>query len=263
MPQLEVNGVSLHYIFDGTEGAPVLMFANSLGTDLDLWDEQTPEFAALFRILRYDMRGHGKSSEAPGEYRMEDLVADALGLIDALGIEQVHFCGLSLGGMVGQMLAARHPERVASLTLCATACRIGSPEVWEERITEVLDRGMTAIVDEVIARWFTESFRKREPEKVEEIKSMLLDTMPVGYAGCCAAIRDADLCEEIAGIRAPTLCVAGRYDPVTPPERLEELAERIPGARLAVLEAAHLVNVEARDAFNDTLGRFLAEQEAL
>ncbi len=161
------------------------------------------------------------------------------------------------------MLAARHPERVASLTLCATACRIGSPEIWEERITAVLDRGMTAIVDEVVARWFTENFRRRQPEKVEEIKAMLLDTMPLGYAGCCAAIRDADLCGEIAAIRAPTLCIAGRDDPVTPPERLEELAGRIAGARVAVLEAAHLVNVEARDAFNDTLGRFLAEQEAL
>ncbi len=259
MPQLKLDGVSLHYIFDGTPEGPVLMFANSLGTDLDLWDEQTPVFSALFHTLRYDMRGHGKSSETPGEYTMEELADDALALMDALGVERAHFCGISLGGMVGMCLAERHPERIASLVLCATDCRIGTPEIWEERITEVLNRGMTAIVDTVIERWFTEGFRKREPEKVAEIKMMLLDTMPVGYAGCCAAIRDADLCDALGRLSMPVLCIAGSEDPVIPPDAMQALARRIPGARLEVLEAAHLVNVEARDAFNDTLLRFYAE----
>jgi len=272
MAQIRIEGtvqregarpVSIHYLLEGVEAAPVLLFANSLGTDLDLWDEQLPEFAALLRVLRYDMRGHGRSSEVPGEYRMEELVDDVLTLLDALAIERVHFCGLSLGGMVGQMFAARHPERVASLTLCATACRIGDRASWDERIALVLGEGMTAIVDGIVERWFTERFRREQTQKVEEIKQMLLDTPPLGYAGCCAAIRDADLCEEIHNITARTLCIAGRFDPVTPPERLEDLATRIPQARVEVLDAAHLVNVEARDAFNGILGRFLAECGAL
>ncbi len=263
MPQIDVDGVSLHYIFDGPEKAPVLMFANSLGTDLDLWDGQTPEFSALFRILRYDMRGHGKSSDAPGEYRIDDLGRDALGLLDALGLERVHFCGLSLGGMVGQWLGEHHGDRLASLTLCATGCRIGAPEIWNERIALVLGRGMTAIVDSVLQRWFTEEFRRREPEEVEHVAQMLLDTSPAGYAGCCAAIRDADLCDGLGTISVPTLCIAGRHDPVTTPEAMEALAARIPEARFAVLEAAHLVNVEACAAFNDTLGKFFTEIGAL
>jgi 3-oxoadipate enol-lactonase len=263
MPQIDVDGVSLHYIFDGPEQAPVLMFANSLGTDLDLWDGQTPEFSALFRILRYDMRGHGKSSDVPGEYTLDDLGRDALGLLDALGIDRVHFCGLSLGGMVGQWLGQHHGHRLASLTLCATDCRIGAPELWNERIALVLGRGMTAIVDSVLQRWFTEEFRRREPQEVEHVAQMLLDTSPAGYAGCCAAIRDADLCPGLGRLAVPTLCIAGRYDPVTTPEAMQALAGRIPGARLTVLEAAHLVNVEACAAFNDTLGRFFSEIGAL
>ncbi|GBD44924.1 3-oxoadipate enol-lactonase 2 [bacterium HR40] len=263
MPQIAVNGVSLHYIFDGPEKAPVLMFANSLGTDLDLWDGQTPEFGALFRILRYDMRGHGKSSEAPGECRIDDLGRDALGLLDALGIDRVHFCGLSLGGMVGQWLAQNHGQRLSSLVLCATACRIGTPELWDERIALVRSRGMTAIVDSVLQRWFTENFRRREPRTVEQVARMLLDTSPAGYAACCAAVRDADLCAGLERIALPTLCIAGRYDPATPPEVMEALAGRIANARLVVLEAAHLVNIEARTAFNDALGRFFAEIGAI
>ena len=263
MPQIEVNGVSLHYIFDGPEQAPVLMFANSLGTDLDLWDGQTPEFGALFRILRYDMRGHGKSSEVPGEYTLADLGREALGLIDALGLERVHFCGLSLGGMVGQWLGERHGNRLASLILCATHCRIGTPELWNERIALVLSRGMTALVDQLLPRWFTEEFRRREPREIEHVVQMLLDTSPIGYAGCCAAIRDADLCADLGRITVPTLCIAGRYDPVTPPELMETLAGRITEARLVVLEAAHLVNVEACAAFNDALGRFFVDIGAL
>ena len=258
------RSVSIFYRLEGVEGAPVLMFGNSLGTDMDLWDEQVPEFAATLRVLRWDMRGHGRSGEVPGESTMADLAGDALLILDTLGIEKVHYCGISLGGMVGQHLAVHHPDRIASLVLCATACRIGDPELWNERIALVLGRDTTAVLDLVIPRWFTETFRHNHPQKVEEIRQMLVDTRPLGYAGCCAAIRDADLCPEVGRISAPTLTVAGRHDPVTPPEVVEDLARRIPGARgPVVLEAAHLVNVEARDAFNDTLGRFLGELGAL
>ena len=256
--------ITLFYRLEGEADAPVLMFANSLGTDMDLWDDQVAEFAATFRVLRYDMRGHGRSPEVPGEYAIEELAQDALRVMDAAGVERVHFCGLSLGGMVGQVLGARHPERIASLTLCATACRIGSREVWDERIALVLGRDTTAVVDRVIPNWFTDTFRQAEPQRVEAIRQMLIDTRPLGYAGCCAAVRDADLCGLLGEITPPVLCIAGRHDPVTPPERLEEIQQAVKDPRgLAVLEAAHLVNVEARAAFNDTLGRFLAELGAL
>ena len=255
--------VRLHYCFEGEEGAPVLMFGNSLGTDLDLWADQVPEFAAEMRVLRWDMRGHGRSSEVPGAYTIDELAGDALALIDELEIDRVHYCGLSLGGLVGQALAARWPQRLASLTLCATDCRIGTHELWDERIGLVLAEGMGALVDGILERWFTEDFRAHHPREVEIVREMVLATPPLGYAGCAAAIRDADLCGELANITAPTLCIAGRHDPVAPPEAMRRLADRIRGARLAVLEAAHLVNVEARDAFDDTLRGFLVEVGAL
>ncbi len=261
--RVERSGVTLRYLLEGRDGAPVLMFANSLGTDLDLWDGQLPEFAPLLRVLRFDMRGHGGSSAPPGDYRLEELAWDAVAVLDALGIAQAHLCGLSLGGLVAQMVALRHPERVASLVLCATACRIGDRAGWEERIALVRGGGMTAVAETIIARWFSERFRRDQPERVEAVMRMLLATPPSGYAGCCAAIRDADLCAELGAIRAPTLCLAGAWDPVTPPSCLEELAARIPNARMEVLEAAHLINIEAEDAFHAALGRFLAAQGAL
>lgn len=261
MPHVEVNGIRMHYRVDGPEDAPVVMLSNSLGTALGMWDPQMPALTQRYRVLRYDSRGHGESDAPEGPYSMDMLADDALGLLDALGIERAHFCGLSKGGMVGQVLGARHGDRLISLTLCSTACYMPPPELWEERIRTVTEHGMRALADAVVERWFTEDFRSEPTIAVDSVRHMLLTTPPQGYAGCCAAIRDMDLRDVITDIRVPTLIVVGADDPATPPEKAEEIREHIPGARLEVIpEAAHLLNIEQDVAFTATLIAFLDKQ---
>jgi 3-oxoadipate enol-lactonase len=258
MPYLETNGVSLHYRIDGPEDAQVVMLSNSLGTALGMWDAQLGMLTRRYRVLRYDSRGHGASEVPPGPYTVEMLAEDALGLLDGLGIERAHFCGLSMGGLVGQMLGARHGERLRSLTLCSTACRLPPRDLWDERIKIASEEGMTPLADIVIERWFTPAFRAEPTIVVDRLWQMILDTPPDGYAAACAAVRDAELCEEIERIRVPTLVIVGDKDPVTPPARAEELAERIAGAQLEVIRnAAHLLNIEQDIAFDAALIAFL------
>jgi 3-oxoadipate enol-lactonase len=257
MPFVEVEGARLFYRFDGPEDAPVLVLSNSLGTALAMWDPQIRRFAEHFRVLRYDSRGHGRSDATPGPYTIAGLGRDALALLDALGLARVHFCGVSKGGMVGQWLGINAPERVERLVLCNTSAHIGAPEVWNERIEAVRARGMAAIVQGVIDRWFTEDFQKRAPETVAEISAMLLATPPEGYVACCAAVRDMDQRADLPRVAAPTLVIAGRHDQATPPEHSRLIAERIPNARLAMLDAAHLSNVEADEAFTTAVLDFL------
>ncbi len=261
MPFADAGGLRLHYQLSGPEGAPVVLLANSLGADLSMWDPQVPALAQRYRALRYDMRGHGRSDVPPGPYRLEELALDAVALLDALGIERVHFCGLSLGGAVGQWLAIHRPERVRSLVLCATACRFGTPASWDERIAAVRRGGVEAIADAVLERWLTAGYRARLPAEAARLRAMLCATPAEGYAAAAAAVRDTDLCGDVHRITAPTLLVAGSADPATPPARLEELRARIPRAELVVLEAAHILNVEAAEAFNRALLAFLDEQE--
>jgi 3-oxoadipate enol-lactonase len=186
------------------------------------------------------------------------LAADALGLLDALEIERVHFCGLSKGGMVGQMLGARHGDRLISLALCSTACHMPQPELWDERIRLVTESGMAAIADAVIERWFTEAFRREPTIELERVQRMILETPPRGYAACCAAIRDMDLRDLIAGIRVPTLVIVGEDDPATPPERAREIHSLIPGAQLEVIpDASHLLNIEQDVVFEAALTSLL------
>ncbi|MCX7630459.1 MAG: 3-oxoadipate enol-lactonase [Geminicoccaceae bacterium] len=261
MPFVEVPGVRIHYELGGPETAPVVVFANSLGADLSMWEPQLPALLGRYRVLRFDMRGHGASSVPPGPYRLEDLARDVLALLDALGIERVHFCGLSLGGAVGQWLGIHHPERLLSLTLCATACSFGPRATWEERIAAVERGGVEAIADAVLERWFTPAFRERRASEVARFRAVLCATSASGYAAAAAAVRDTDLCAELHRIAAPTLLIAGNADPATPPARLEELRAQIPRAELLVLEAAHILNVEAAEAFNRALLAFLEEQD--
>jgi 3-oxoadipate enol-lactonase len=258
MPDLETNGVRLHYRIEGPEDAQVVVLSNSLGTALGMWDAQLGTLTRRYRVLRYDSRGHGASEAPAGPYTIAMLADDVIGLLDGLGIERVHFCGLSLGGLVGQMLGARHGERLRSLTLCATACRLPPRELWDERIRLVSEEGMTPVADVVIERWFTPAFRAEPSIVVDRLWQMLLDTPPQGYAASCAALRDADLCAALGDIRVPTLVIAGGKDPVTPPARAEELAERIAGAQLEVIgDAAHLLNIEQDIAFDAALIAFL------
>jgi 3-oxoadipate enol-lactonase len=257
VPFADIADARLHYRFDGPAGVPVVMLSNSLGTDLSMWDPQVPALVARYRVLRYDTRGHGRSTATPGPYTIEGLAKDALGLLDALAIERVHFCGLSMGGMVGQWIGAHAPQRVDKLILCNTTARIGSPDAYNARIETVRKGGMAAVVDAVVARWYTPSFVEASVDAIAKTRAMLLATPADGYAACCAAIRDMDQRETARDIAAPTLVIAGAHDLATPPADGRFLAERILRARLTELPAAHLSNIEAAGEFNVALVEFL------
>jgi 3-oxoadipate enol-lactonase len=257
VPFAQVGGHRLNYRFDGPEDAPVLMLSNSLGTSLAMWQPQVAAFAARFRLLRYDTRGHGASDVPPCPYTIDEIGRDALALLDALGLARVHFCGLSMGGSTGQWLAAHAPERIDKLILCNTGAKIGTDELWNGRIDAVTRHGMDAVADGMMARWFTADFRARDPARVALVLEALKATAPAGYAGCCAALRDADLRPLLARIQAPTLVIAGTHDPATPPVLGEELHRSITGAGYVELPTAHLSNLEASDAFNAAVLRFL------
>ena len=260
MPMLQLADGDLHYQLDGPADAPVLVLSNSLGTDLQMWDAQVPAFSQHFRVLRYDTRGHGRSLVTPGPYSIEQLGRDVLALVDALDIQRFAFCGLSMGGLIGQWLALNAAERLIRLVLCNTAAKIANDEVWNSRIDTVLQGGeqaMGELRDASIARWFTPGFATAEPGEVERITDMLAATSPVGYAGNCAAVRDADFREQLEAIVAPTLIVAGTADQVTTVAHGQFMAERIRGARQLDLSAAHLSNVEAGEDFTAPVLAFL------
>ena len=241
--------VELDYRLEGPEGAPVLVLANSLGTTFRMWDEQAPALSERFRLLRYDHRGHGGSPVPPGPYGMDDLGRDVLALLDRLGIEHASFCGLSIGGMVGMWLASEAPERIERLVLCCTSARFEPPEAWSDRARTVRESGVGEISDAILDRWFTPPFHKSRPDIVEWAGRMLRDTPVGGYAGCCEAIRDADLRGRLGGIQAPTLVIAGADDPAAPVDKAEFIRDSIPDARLMVIEqSAHLANVEQPEA---------------
>ncbi|MCE2841249.1 MAG: alpha/beta fold hydrolase [Novosphingobium sp.] len=218
-------------------GAPVLVLSPSLGTSMALFDAQVAALSDRYSILRYDPRGHGGSDVPEGSYSLDRLGRDVLGLIDALEIERAHFAGVSLGGMTGQWLGYRAPERLLSLTLANTSAYMGPPSGWADRIAAVLDKGMEAMVAPVLERWFTAGFRAACPTDVSRVAAMLLSTAPL--------------------IAVPSLVIAGNQDPATPPEHAEFLVSAIPDARLVSLEAAHLSNVEQAALFNRTLRDFL------
>jgi 3-oxoadipate enol-lactonase len=258
MPQIEANGIAIRYRMEGPADAPVVLFSNSLGTRLEMWDPQMPALTQRFRALRYDSRGHGESAAPEGPYSIELLAEDAIGLLDALGLERVHFCGLSKGGMIGQMLGAKHGDRLLSLTLCSTACYMEPKHLWDERIKVANEQGMAALADAVVERWFTEAYRAEPGIVVERVRAMILNTPAQGYAACCAAIRDMDLREAITSIRVPTQIIMGADDPATTPAKGEEIQARIPGSKLEVMpDAAHLLNIEQDVAFDASLRSFL------
>jgi 3-oxoadipate enol-lactonase len=258
MPFVQAEGARIFHRLEGPKDAPVLVLSNSLGTNLEMWEPQRAAFAGRFRTLRYDSRGHGQSQAPPGPYTIELLGRDVLALLDGLGIERASFCGLSKGGMVGQWLGAHAGHRLDRLILAHTSACTGSPEVWDQRIATVRAEGMAAIVPAVIDRWFTKGFQEREPEAVARIAAMLGATEPEGYVACCAAVRDMDQRDALPGIDVPTLVIVGRHDQATPPDHGALIAERVPGAKLVELDAAHLGNIEAAEAFTRAALGFLA-----
>lgn len=257
MPILMRADYRIHYELEGPEGAPLLLLSNSLGAELGMWDAQAAEFSKHYRVLRYDNRGHGKSSAPKGPYTLADVAGDAVALIEHLGEKSVHFCGLSLGGMVGMWLATHRPDSVQKLLLCNTSALLGPRENWDARIDSVRKGGMQAVVKPVIERWFTEGFRKNSAATVGRIEGSFLNVSVEGYAGCCAAIRDMDQRKTIGGIKAQTMVIAGTFDPSTPPAMGQEIASSIKGSRYVELPTAHLSNVEAAQTFNEVAGFFL------
>jgi 3-oxoadipate enol-lactonase len=257
MPETATNGASINYEISGNPDGPWLVFSNSLGTGLHMWDAQAETFGRDYHVLRYDTRGHGKSDAPAGDYNYDQLGNDVLAVMDAAGADKACFCGLSMGGATGMWLGVNAPERFGKLVLCNTGARIGDTETWQQRIETVLANGMGSIAEAVVDRWFTERFQKAAPAAVDRIRAMILATPAAGYAGCCGALRDFDMREAIKAIALPTLVIAGRHDPATPVGLAEDIKASIGGARLAVLDAAHLSNIEQEAAFNETVSTFL------
>lgn len=255
MPFAETADSLIHYLLEGPASAPVLAFSNSLGTNFSMWDPQVLALHEKFRILRYDTRGHGNSSVTPGPYSIEQLAQDVLALFDVLRLDRVHFCGLSMGGMIGMWLGANAPARLHKLALCSTAAKIGTPEMWNTRIDTVLKKGMNCIAPAVMERWFTGDFRAKHPATVGAIQKMVEDSNPGGYVACCAAVRDFDFRDKLQNIGVPTLVMSGAHDPATTPCDGRFLVERIPDSRFVELNAAHLSNIEDRDPFDAQLTR--------
>ena len=257
MPMIQSNGAKLNAQIEGPERAPVLMLCNSLGTDLHMWDDQVAPFTRHFRLVRYDRRGHGKSGVPKGPYSMERLGRDVLAILDGLGIEQINWCGLSMGGMVGMWLGANAPSRIDKLVLSNTSAYFPDKALWDGRINLIREKSLAGIVDANMERWFTKDFRARSPQTLARIRAMFLATKVEGYIACAEGIRDMDHRPLLAKIKAPTLVIAGRHDPATTLEAGEFIAQHIPGAKLAVLETAHIANMEQPQAYAETVLTFL------
>lgn len=254
---VDLSDTRIHFKWSGKPGRPVLVLSHSLGADLSMWDGQIAELSNQFRILRYDTRGHGRSSTSPGPYSVELLGRDVIAMLDSLGIESCSFCGLSLGGVIGQWLCLNFPSRIRKLILCNTSAKIITPELWNARIESVRSGGIEAIVSGMVERCFTLSFRKDHPDAIRNVREMVSATDPAGYISCCAALRDADYRELIRSIETPVLVISGVHDPVTPPEDGKYLASMIAGAQYIELNASHLSNIEAEADFNSAVLKFL------
>jgi len=257
---LKANGIVQHFVSEGPQDRPVLVFANSLGSDLRIWDGVVGHLAGDFRIIRYDKRGHGLSDVPAPPYSLDDLVLDLVGLLDALEITEATICGLSVGGVIAQGLAIRRPDRVRGLVLCDTGMRIGSFASWEERIAVVKESGLSKLVSPSMERWFAAAFREHRNVEMQGYANMLLCIPRDGYLGTCYALRDADLTQATPKIDKPTLVLCGDQDIATPPDLGHELARAISNARFVLIEqAAHLICIEQPAAVAQRMVEFFRE----
>ncbi|WP_266157902.1 3-oxoadipate enol-lactonase [Dyella silvatica] len=252
------DGHRMAYRFDGSPDMPVLVLSNSIGTTLNMWDLQIQALSKHFRVLRYDTRGHGASDVPAGGYSIDRLGRDVIELLDALHISRVHFCGLSLGGMIGQWLGIYAPERIDQLILCNTSSFLGPSGQWDERIAKVLQaENMSETAEMFLSYWFPPQMLEAGDATVDAIRAMLLSMQAQGFAGCYAAVRDMDMRRTVALIDKPTLVIAGQYDTVTLPSHSDWIAAQIAGAKLVVLPAMHLTNIEYPADFMRTVLEFL------
>ena len=257
---IDAGGVLLHVAESGPADGPALVFCNSLGTDLRLWDKVLGLLPEGLRVIRFDKRGHGLS-ELPGTgWGMGDLVADTAALLDALGVKDSLFVGLSIGGMIAQGLAAERPDLVRAMVLSNTGAKIGTPEMWAERVAACRAQGIEALADAVMTRWFSAAFRETRKAELAGWRNMLVRTPMEGYARCSEAIAESDLWESTVRLRLPTLAIAGSEDGSTPPDLVRETGELVPGSRFALVQGAgHLPCVEAPEVFAGHLRAFVSE----
>lgn len=260
MPFVKIHDIVHRYADEGAREKLAIVFANSLGSDLQIWDETAAGLAGEYRLVRYDFRGHGLTEAAKGPYSAEELTQDLVGVLDALAIRRAALCGVSVGGIIAQACALKHADRVRALVLCDTGARIGSTESWQQRIDKVRSEGVESLVDMTMARWFSAGFRERRAAEVRGYSLMLRQSSAEGYAGVCAALRDADFRESIKQVRIPTLVLCGAEDIATPPELGRELAGLIPGAEFSLIEnAGHLPCIEQPQAMAQRINKFLTE----
>jgi 3-oxoadipate enol-lactonase len=255
---IKANGIEMSYQLDGPANAPVLMLSNSLLTDFGMWDLQVPAFAAKYRLLRYDTRGHGGTEATPGPYTIDLLASDVIALLDALRIDKVAFLGLSMGGMIAQCLAAKHSSRLKRVVLCDTACHLPPESAWDDRIALAQSKGTSAFIKPMTERWLTQPYRERNPAQMEKMGAMIPRTAVNGLVGCAHAIKKMNQANILANIKMPTLIVVGEQDVGTPVSAAEFLNRGIAGSKLVVIKnAGHLPNIEQTDIFNQTVLEFL------
>ncbi|MFV5689748.1 3-oxoadipate enol-lactonase [Flavobacterium sp. ZT3R25] len=257
MSKIKMQNTVLNYVFDDFKKQHTIVFSNSLGTDLTMWDKQVELLGKEFNILRYDTRGHGKSEATEGEYSIEMLGNDVLDLLDSLKIEKVNFCGLSIGGLTGQWLGIHASKRLNKLILCNTGVKIGNKEGWNTRIETVQKNGLDSIVSGTQERWFTTEFVSENKGEVDSVLATFVQTPVAGYISCCAAVRDANFTDEVSKILAPTLIISGTEDLVTTIKDGDFLMEKIPNSILAGLKTAHISNIEKADDFTKLLIEFI------
>ncbi|MBM4276730.1 MAG: 3-oxoadipate enol-lactonase [Deltaproteobacteria bacterium] len=254
------NGIRTNYELSGKKDDPVVVLSHSLASSLKMWEPQMEILRSHFRVLRYDIRGHGLTETTSAPYTLEQLGEDAIGLLNTFGIDKVHWVGLSMGGMIGQAIALNHPHRLMSLSLCDTSARIPdeAQPIWDERIEGVRKIGMKSQLETTMERWFTPSYLNLNPPMLTLIKEEFLNTSPEGYIGCASAIRRLNYLDRLGEIRLPTLITVGEDDPATPLSASEAIHKQIKDSRLIILPATrHLSNVERAEAFNDHLLKFL------
>ena len=260
MPFLQIGDSVHHYQAHGPKQQPAVVFSNSLGSDLRIWDGVAARLLPHCHVVRYDLRGHGLSEAPTGPYSAVDLAGDLVALLDGLEIRDAVVCGVSVGGVIAQAVALYHPERVRALVLSDTGARIGSNEAWQQRIDKVRADGVVSLVQMTMDRWFSAGFREKWPADIRGYSLMLRQSSADGYLGTCAALRDADFRSTVVQIKQPTLVLCGAEDIATPPELGRELASLIPGAQFSLIEkAAHLPCVEQPAAVAERIMQFLQE----
>lgn len=259
MPMIDADGCLLNVSVEGRDSGPTLMLSNSLGCTMAMWEPQLPALTKLFRVIRYDRRGHGKSG-MNGPVSMERYGKDVLAILDDLNIDKVHWCGLSMGGMVGQWLGANAPDRFNKMILANTSCYYPDPTNWHNRIKAVREGGISSVADAVIGGWLTADFREREPEATAKMKAMLLATPVEGYLAACEALSTLDQRALLPKIKSPVLVIAGKQDNATPVAAGEFIRANIPGASMTLLDAAHISNVEQSHAFTEAVVGFLTQR---